>query len=209
MMTRSATICPVTKSRAPSVLAVISPNPTVVNTVTVKYSASVCVSFSPKLLGRNRSHEDVGAGKQQQEQGKAGSQGLHGPQAREPRPDDPADLEDHQCNERHQPDDQYRDGDPGRGMVQRQQVVDSHQRDSGSQSPQSSRHHGADRRAYLTRDTRPRACAVSHAARLMGHPIFRRLRESRRVRRRLPERATRAPGWSRRPGSAPGFHSRC
>jgi hypothetical protein len=49
-MIRSVTICPVTSSRAPSVLAVMSPNPTVVNTVTVKYSASVWVSFSPKLL---------------------------------------------------------------------------------------------------------------------------------------------------------------
>ena len=39
-----------TTSRAPCDLAVMSPNPTVVNMVTVKYSASVWVSFSPKLL---------------------------------------------------------------------------------------------------------------------------------------------------------------
>ena len=50
MTTRSVIICPVTTSRAASVLAVISPNPTVVNTVTVKYSASVRVSGSLKLL---------------------------------------------------------------------------------------------------------------------------------------------------------------
>jgi hypothetical protein len=39
-------IWPVTTSRAASVM---SPNPTVENTVTVKYSASVCVRCSPKL----------------------------------------------------------------------------------------------------------------------------------------------------------------
>ena len=39
-----------TTSRAASVLAVISPNPTVENTVTVKYSAPVRVSGSLKLL---------------------------------------------------------------------------------------------------------------------------------------------------------------
>ena len=49
MMMRSAIICPVTTSRAASVLAVISPNPTVANTVTVKYSASVRVSGWVKL----------------------------------------------------------------------------------------------------------------------------------------------------------------
>ena len=36
MMTRSAIICPVTTSRAASIVAVISPNPTVANVVTVK-----------------------------------------------------------------------------------------------------------------------------------------------------------------------------
>jgi hypothetical protein len=40
----------VTTSRAVSVLGVISPNPTVEKTVTVKYSASVRVSGSVKLL---------------------------------------------------------------------------------------------------------------------------------------------------------------
>jgi hypothetical protein len=50
MTTRSVIICPVTTSRATSDLAVISPNPTVVNTVTVEYSASVRVSGSLKLL---------------------------------------------------------------------------------------------------------------------------------------------------------------
>jgi hypothetical protein len=49
-MTRSAIICPVTTSRAAWVLAVMSPNPTVENTVTVKYKPSVCVSRAPKLL---------------------------------------------------------------------------------------------------------------------------------------------------------------
>ena len=48
-MTRSAIICPVTTSRAAWVLAVMSPNPTVESTVTVKYSPSVCVSRPPKL----------------------------------------------------------------------------------------------------------------------------------------------------------------
>ena len=49
-MTRSAIICPVTTSRAAWVLAVMSPNPTVESTVTVKYNPSVCVSRPPKLL---------------------------------------------------------------------------------------------------------------------------------------------------------------
>jgi hypothetical protein len=49
-MTRSAIICPVTTSRAAWVLAVMSPNPTVENTVTVKYSPSVWVSGPSKLL---------------------------------------------------------------------------------------------------------------------------------------------------------------
>ena len=41
MMIRSAIICPVSNSRAASLVGVMSPNPTVANTVTVKYSASV------------------------------------------------------------------------------------------------------------------------------------------------------------------------
>ena len=53
-MTRSPIICPVTTSRAAWVLAVMSPNPTVENTVTVKYSPSVCVSRAPKLLPTSR-----------------------------------------------------------------------------------------------------------------------------------------------------------
>jgi hypothetical protein len=53
-MTRSAIICPVTTSRAVSVLAVMSPNPTVENTVTVKYSASVRDSGAVKLPGPSR-----------------------------------------------------------------------------------------------------------------------------------------------------------
>ena len=40
---------PVTTSRAVSVLAVMSPNPTVENTVTVKYNPSVCDRCPPKL----------------------------------------------------------------------------------------------------------------------------------------------------------------
>ena len=40
-MTRSMIICPVTTSRAAAVVAGISPNPTVANTGTVKYSALV------------------------------------------------------------------------------------------------------------------------------------------------------------------------
>ena len=53
MTRRSAIICTVTTSRAASVLAVMSPNPTVENTVTVKYSPSVCVSRPPKLLAES------------------------------------------------------------------------------------------------------------------------------------------------------------
>jgi hypothetical protein len=48
---RSAIICPVTTSRAVSVLAVMSPKPTVENTVAVKYSASARVSGVLKLWG--------------------------------------------------------------------------------------------------------------------------------------------------------------
>lgn len=43
--TRSAIICALTTSRAASVLAVMSPNPTVEITVTVKYSASVRIAL--------------------------------------------------------------------------------------------------------------------------------------------------------------------
>jgi hypothetical protein len=49
-MTRSTIICPVTSSRAASVLAVMSPKPTVANTVTVKYSPLVRVMGWLKLL---------------------------------------------------------------------------------------------------------------------------------------------------------------
>ena len=49
-MTRSVIIWAVTTSRAAWVLAVMSPKPTVENTVTAKYSASVRVSGSLKLL---------------------------------------------------------------------------------------------------------------------------------------------------------------
>ncbi len=49
-MIRLAIICPVTTSRASSLLAVMSPNPTVENTVTVKYRPSVCDRCPPKLL---------------------------------------------------------------------------------------------------------------------------------------------------------------
>ena len=49
-MMRLTIICPVTTSRAASVLAVMSPKPTVVNTVTVKYSAFVRVMGWLKLL---------------------------------------------------------------------------------------------------------------------------------------------------------------
>jgi len=52
-MIRSPIICPVTTSRAASALGVISPKPTVANVVTVKYSASVCVSGSLKSLAEN------------------------------------------------------------------------------------------------------------------------------------------------------------
>ncbi len=48
MITMPAIICPVTTRRAPWVVAVISPNPTVEKTVTVKYKASVRVSGSLK-----------------------------------------------------------------------------------------------------------------------------------------------------------------
>ena len=50
MMIRSRIICPVTSSRAASALAVMSPKPTVANTVTVKYSALVRVIGWLKLL---------------------------------------------------------------------------------------------------------------------------------------------------------------
>jgi hypothetical protein len=45
----------VTSTRAASVRAVMSPNPTVVKTVTVKYSASVCVSGWVTLARASRS----------------------------------------------------------------------------------------------------------------------------------------------------------
>ena len=45
--TRSATICRVTSTRAPVETGAMSPKPTVVKTVTVKYTASVRVSAVP------------------------------------------------------------------------------------------------------------------------------------------------------------------
>jgi hypothetical protein len=48
-ITRSAIICPVTTRRAVWDLAVMSPKPTVENTVTVKYSVSVRVNGPAKL----------------------------------------------------------------------------------------------------------------------------------------------------------------
>lgn len=45
--TRSVTICRVTSTRAPVATGAMSPKPTVVNTVTAKYSASVRVSAVP------------------------------------------------------------------------------------------------------------------------------------------------------------------
>jgi hypothetical protein len=54
-ITTSVIIWPVTKRRASSVLGVMSPNPTVEKTVTVKYSESLRVSGSLKLPGASRS----------------------------------------------------------------------------------------------------------------------------------------------------------
>ncbi|SEC48752.1 hypothetical protein SAMN04489727_3933 [Amycolatopsis tolypomycina] len=45
--TRSAIICRVTSTRAPVAIGVMSPKPTVVKTVTVKYRASVRLSVVP------------------------------------------------------------------------------------------------------------------------------------------------------------------
>ena len=50
--TRSATIWIVTSTRAAAETGAMSPKPTVVNTVTVKYSASVRVRPEPKEPGR-------------------------------------------------------------------------------------------------------------------------------------------------------------
>ena len=53
MTTMPATIWPVTRARAASLVATMSPNPTVANTVTVKYSSSVryigSLKFSPPM----------------------------------------------------------------------------------------------------------------------------------------------------------------
>jgi len=54
-MITSTTIWPVTNSRASSVLGVMSPNPTVEKTVTVKYSESLRVRGSLKLPADSRS----------------------------------------------------------------------------------------------------------------------------------------------------------
>jgi len=51
--TRSATIWRVTSTRAAADTGTMSPKPTVVNTVTVKYSASVRVSAVPKESARS------------------------------------------------------------------------------------------------------------------------------------------------------------
>jgi hypothetical protein len=51
--TRSATIWIVTRTRAAAETGVMSPKPTVANTVTVKYSASVRVSPGPNEPGRS------------------------------------------------------------------------------------------------------------------------------------------------------------
>lgn len=51
--TRSAAICTVTSTRAAAETGTMSPNPTVANTVTVKYSASVRVNGEPNAPGRS------------------------------------------------------------------------------------------------------------------------------------------------------------
>src|SRR5215471_3188105 len=82
-----------------------------------------------EALDRERGQRDVGGGEQQQEQRDADGQGLDGPQLRERRAHDRADVEGDQGDERHQPDDQYGDnGRGGGGAIQRQQIVDGDQR---------------------------------------------------------------------------------
>ena len=61
------------------------------------------------------------------------------------RPDDRADVKRDQPDENRQPDDQDRDGGPGRGVVQGQQVVQGHQRGGGSGDPQHGPHDHAGR----------------------------------------------------------------
>ena len=48
---RSAIICPITASRAASVCGVMSPNPTVENTVTAKYNAEIRLRCWPNAAG--------------------------------------------------------------------------------------------------------------------------------------------------------------
>ncbi len=52
--TRSAIICRVTSTRAPVAIGAMSPKPTVVKTVTVKYSASVRVKAVPNAPAPSR-----------------------------------------------------------------------------------------------------------------------------------------------------------
>ena len=162
---RSGIICPVTTSRAVSVLAVMSPNPTVENTVTVKYSASVRVSGAVKLPGGEPGRDEVGAGEQRQEQRHAGGERLDRPQARERRGDDRADLEGDQSDEHHQPDDQHRDDDGGGGAVERQQIIQGHDNGDGRHDPQRSPCDHAARGPDLTPDASCWAGAVGHRAR--------------------------------------------
>jgi hypothetical protein len=86
-MTRSAIICPVTMSRAASVLAVMSPNPTVENTVentvTVKVQRVGAGQPGGEAARGEPGHDVVGAGEQRQEQRHTGGERLGGPQARE------------------------------------------------------------------------------------------------------------------------------
>src|SRR5215471_7618025 len=92
MMMRSMIICPVTTSRATSVLAVISPKPTVANTGDSEVQRVGPGHRLAEAAGREGGHDDVGAGEQQQEQRDAGGEGFDGPQPRVSRCADPANL---------------------------------------------------------------------------------------------------------------------
>ena len=103
-ITMPVTIWPVTRARANPVEAVMSPNPTVVNTVTVKYKASVRVRGSLKLADRDPTHDEIRGGKQQQKQRNARRKSSNRPQRRICCPDDRADLKSDEYHKRHEPD---------------------------------------------------------------------------------------------------------
>ena len=132
---KSSHICTVTTRRAASFLAVMSPKPTVVNTVEEKYIASVRLSGTPNACRIRMSHYKVGRCEEQHVDRNTERQRFDGPADRVVGsnnlvylPDD--DRCEHQCSKR-QLDDFLNTGPTAQGQ---QEVENENQRNRGDGS---------------------------------------------------------------------------